>query len=346
MDSKDLLKGEIVRSMAASIASTWNRLRPQIEQGSELIKERDLLENQESFNAIIVFLAWYQLVFERFETISSSVPVRERDSIEKKLKQSAIQFLDRWVFGSQWANIWGDGAVQNFQNFATDLNSINVKLKKCQASNLAATVDDGIDQLMRRISAKATEQINNVVVTDRKRVHLYYPLLWVWHRLEEARWAHSSVPMRTGRKRKSKLEVDHTVADAWWARLINKEIAAKLILFIGTEEEKNKVAPDDFLSRMDAFAFVNLLGNCSLLEKSFNISKSDESMWKFLEEVREFKDGKIKRNDWESALSLTETLTSPDTSTLTDIKKAIQTRDSVIRKDLTDFIAGSKHRVD
>ena len=119
-----------------------------------------------------------------------------------------------------------------------------------------------------------------------------------------------------------------------------------MILFIGTEEEKNKVAPDDFLSRMDAFAFVNLLGNCSLLEKSFNISKSDESMWKFLEEVREFKDGKIKRNDWESALSLTETLTSPETSTLTDIKKAIQARDSLIRKDLTDFIAGSKHRVD
>ena len=346
LDSKDLLKGEIIRSMAASVASMWNRLMPRLERGADLIKERDLLENQGSFNAMIVYLTWYWLALDRFEAVSSGVSVVERDSLEKILNLRAAQFLDRWVFGSQWANVWGDRAVLNFQSFASDLNGFHVKLKECLASNLIAIVDDCISQLMGRVSFRATEQINNTVVRDRRRVHIYFPLLWVWHRLDETRWIHSSVPMRTGRKRTSKLEVDHTVADAWWERLVNQEIETKLATFVGTDEEKALVAPDDFESRSDALAFINLLGNCSLLEKSFNISKSDKPMWALLEDVHEFKEGQIQRHAWEQALSLSETLTSPDESTFAEIVDAIQSRDSLIRRDLVDFIAGNKNRVD
>lgn len=346
LDSKDLLKGEIVRSMAASVASTWNRLKPRLEQGADLIKEREILENQGSFNAMIVFLTWYWLVFDHFEAIYNIVPVVERDSLEKKLDLRAAQFLDRWVFGSQWANVWGDGAILNFQNFATDLNDFYMKLKECRASNLIAIVDNSIDQLMGRVSVKATEQISNIVARDRKRVYIYYSLLWVWHRLDKTRWEHSSVPMRTGRKRTGRLEVDHTVADAWWGRLVNQEIETKLATFVGTDEEKALVAPDSFDSRSEAMAFINWLGNCSLLDKSFNISKSDEPMWQFLKEVHEFKDGKIRRYEWEQALALSETLTSPEESTLANIKDAIQSRDTLIRKELVDFVAGNKNRVD
>ena len=152
--------------------------------------------------------------------------------------------------------------------------------------------------------------------------------------------------MRTGRKRTSKLEVDHTVADAWWARLVEQQIKAKLATFVGTDEEKALIAPDDFESRYDAIAFINLLGNCSLLDKSFNISKSDESMGHFLQQVHEFKDGDVQMADWEAALALNPTLTSPGASNLSDIKKAILTRDALIRKDLIDFISGAKHRAD
>ena len=200
--------------------------------------------------------------------------------------------------------------------------------------------------MMARVSTKAVEQINNVLVRDRRRVHAYHPFLWVWHRLEEDRWKNSSIPMRTGRKRTSKLEVDHTVADAWWVRLVEQQIKAKQATFTGTDEEKALIAPDDFESRYDAIAFINLLGNCSLLDKSFNISKSDESMRHFLQQVHEFKDGKVQMADWEAALALTSTLTLPDGAAFVDIKKAIHTRDSLIRKDLIDFIGGQKHRVD
>lgn len=346
LDSKDLLRGEIVRSMAASIASTWKELKTRLERGSDLIKERDLLENQGSFNAIIVFLAWYRLVFDHFDQISSAVLVLERDSLEKQLNSRAAQFLDRWVFGSQWANVWGEGAVLNFQNFATDLNDIKGKLRICAPVDLIATVDVTVSQLMGRVTVKATEQINNTVVRDRRRVHVYYPLLWVWHRLNDTRWKHSSVPMRERKKRTSKLEVDHTVADAWWSRLVTQNHEAKLAAWVGPDEEKALIAPDEFGSKLDALAFINLLGNCSLLEKSFNISKSDKPMWTFLQEVHEFKEGTILRDDWEAALSLSQTLTAPDGAKLLDIKTAIETRDALIRKELTAFIAGTMWRVD
>jgi hypothetical protein len=346
LDSKDLLKGEIVRSMATSVASTWNQLKLRLVQAAELIKERDLLENQGSFNAIIVFFCWYRLVFDRFEAISACVQVVERDSIEKQLNQRATRFLDRWVFGSQWANVWGDAAVVNFQNFATDLNFSCQQLSECSVGNLIATVDDAIAQLMGRVSGKATEQVNNAVVKDRRRVYGYYSLLWVWHRLNEARWKYSSVPMRTGRKRKSKLEVDHTVADAWWGRLVDHEIETKRVGFVGSDDERSQIAPDGFESVLDARAFINLLGNCSLLDKSFNISKSDAPMWTFLQAVHEFENGEFERHPWEEALSLSEILTAPDGSSLAELKNAIQTRDISIRKELTEFIAGNRHRLD
>jgi len=346
LDSKDLLKGDIVRSMAASVATTWTKLKPRVEACADLIKERDLLESQGSFNAIIVYLTWYRLVFDRFDVVAGGVSVIERDSLEKQFIQRAEQFLDRWIFGSQWANVWGDGAVLNFQNFATELNTIFGKLKTAQAAGLIAAVDESISQMMARVSTKAVEQINNVLVRDLRRVHAYHPFLWVWHRLEEDRWKNSSIPMRTGRKRTSKLEVDHTVADAWWVRLVEQQIKAKQATFTGTDEEKALIAPDDFESRYDAIAFINLLGNCSLLDKSFNISKSDESMRHFLQQVHEFKDGKVQMADWEAALALTPTLTLPDGSTFADIKIAIHARDALIRKDLIEFIGGQKHRVD
>jgi hypothetical protein len=346
LDSKDLLKGEIIRSMAASVASAWNSLKLRLERGADLIEGKKLVENQGSVNAMIVWLSWYRLVFDRLEAISNLQSVVEQDSLEKKLDRDAAQFLDRWVFGSQWANVWGDGAVINFQNFATDLNAFHIKLMACNCANLVATVGEGISQLMGRIADKATQQINTVVVRDRRRVHVYYPYLWVWHRLEVARWEQSSVQLRTGKKHLRKLEVDHTVADALWTRLVQQEIKTKQTGFDGSDEEKALLAPDNFESTVDALAFVNLLGNCSLLDKSFNISKSDKPMWSFMQDVEDFKNGTKQRHVWEAALSVSETLTAPDESTLGEIKKTMQIRDTLIRKDLAEFIAGNKQRVD
>ena len=136
------------------------------------------------------------------------------------------------------------------------------------------------------------------------------------------------------------------MADAWWIKLVKQEIALKLTVFVGSEEEKASITPDEFESQSDAFAFINLLGNCSLLDKSFNISKGEKPMWTFLQEVHEFKKGVFERSKWEKALELSSTLTDPTGATLASIKEAVQARDAAIRNELREFIAGNKHRID
>lgn len=345
LDSKDLLKGDIVRSLASDTAKQWNRLKPNLELAAELIRDRELLENYGSFNAIIVILTWYRLVFGRFDELAG-LTVVERDNLEKHLRLRAGQFVDRWIFGSEWAGVWGDAAAYNFQGFATDLNALHIALKNCSVDSFLSVVDQGTAQLMERVKTKAIQQIDNLIVRDRRRVHAYYQLLWVWHRLDAERWKYSSLPMRTGRKRVGKLEVDHTIADAWWQRLINCKIEEKLAAFTGTEPEKLTVKPDEFDSRWDAYAYINLLGNCSLLDKSFNISKSDQPMWNFLKEVHEFKQGTFNRQEWTSALCLSDAMTAPDGISLADLKNAIQARDVLIRNELKEFVGGSRLRVD
>jgi hypothetical protein len=343
LDSRDLLKGDIVRSLATSTAQQWNLLKPNLEHGADLIKSRELPNM--SFNSMIILLTWHWLVFKKSETLGGLSCI-ESDDLEKHLMSRAKLFVDRWSFASEWAGVWGDAAVQNFQNFATDLNAIHNSFENCPASNFLELVDQGIEKLMDRVVHKATQHVDSFVVMDRRRVHTYHNLLWVWHRLEKERWKCSSLPMRNGKKRTNKLEVDHTIADAWWKRRVENEIAEKLKTFAGNDEEKLSVCPDGFDSRTDAFGFINLIGNCSLLDKSFNISKSDDSMWAFLKEVHEFKQGSFTRKDWQAALLLNDDMTEPDKKTLSELKNLIQERDTSIRKALKDFITGAQSRVD
>jgi hypothetical protein len=343
LDSKDLLKGDIVRSLATSTAQQWNGLKPNLELGADLINARSLPDK--SFNAVIVVLTWHHIVFDKFNTLAGLSHI-ERDDLEKHLRRRAAKFVDRWSFGSEWAGVWGDAAVLSFQNFATDLHTIHTSLAICQTSKFLEVVDQSIAILMDRVTPKALQYIENFVVKDRRRVHAYYNLLWVWHRLDDARWKSSSVPMRTGRKRTSKLEVDHTIADAWWQRRMDEEIEEKLKTFVGADLEKLSVGPDGYDSRWEAQGFVNLLGNCSLLDKSFNISKSDNPMWAFLQEVHEFKQGVFVRQKWQAALLLNDSMTAPDGKSLAELKTLIQVRDSAIRNELKDFINGSKPRMD
>jgi hypothetical protein len=104
-----------------------------------------------------------------------------------------------------------------------------------------------------------------------------------------------------------------------------------------------------------------MLGNCSLLEKSFNISKSDKTLRSFLEEVHEFKEGKVDLASWALALQLenpmldgtmaddeqSQSILPVGTATNTDgIVRALRKRDAAIRAELVEFVKGTKIRMD
>jgi len=346
LDSKDLLKGDIIRPMAKTVSLNWPNITETIKTGLEIIKERNLIRVRGSFNAIIVYLTWHRLIINQLKTIKQSLNVPEKDSLEKQTNQLSQLFLDRWIFCSQWANVWGEGSVVTFGNFAKDISESNQILNVSTKSDFIANLNESVKKLMERIIYKATDYINNTNVRDRSRVRQYYTLLWVWHRLDENRWIYSSIQLKEGRKRSTPLDVDHTVADALWKRKINGNLDNKLAESTGTDEEKALITPDEFSSKQEAFEFINFLGNCALLEKSFNISKSDKEMKSFLTEVHEYKNGRFKIEDWELALSIENNMTEPTNIVLKDLVESIKKRDALIRKDLIEFTNGTKYRND
>ncbi|MCX6158014.1 MAG: DUF262 domain-containing protein [Ignavibacteriae bacterium] len=345
LDSKDLLKGEVIRPMAKTVSSKWLVLISNLKIGIEIIKARNLVKVQGSFNSIIVFLTWHHLVLEQNVRISNDLKLLKKDSLEKQINKIAKLFLDRWVFSSQWANVWGEGAVLNFSNFAKDLNDIKNDLLNCTHENIIEIVNSSVDKLMGRLTIKAIDYINNTIVRNRSRVRAYYNMLWIWHRIDLNRWNYSSKHLRIGKTSLS-LDVDHTIANAWWERKIKEIIDTKLLTFNGTEEEKELVSPSEFATKQEAYEFINLLGNCSLLEKSFNISKSDKSMKSFLEEVHEFKEKTLTIDKWEGALSINRNMTDPNGVELNDLIDTVRLRDLLIRRELIEFINGTKTRID
>jgi hypothetical protein len=104
--------------------------------------------------------------------------------------------------------------------------------------------------------------------------------------------------------------------------------------------------PDGVDEEQEALTLVNRLGNCVLLEKNFNISKSKHPVSFFLKKVHEFKAGQLDLADWCSALGIPGEMFEPDASSVTSIKSAIDKRDKEMREELADFARGKKSRAD
>ena len=182
--------------------------------------------------------------------------------------------------------------------------------------------------LIQTFEGEASNYVSTFSTANRERVSGYRNLLWIWHRLDLARWNMSKVPLRAGKKEKTVAEVDHCVSFVLWEDKLKSGLPAKL--------------PD----LDDARAVANQLGNCALLEKNFNISKGSKSMKSFLEQIHEFKENKISLNDWASALAMPKELIDSEGASVDAIVGAIEYRDTAVRADLIEFVRGQKVRQD
>jgi len=71
---------------------------------------------------------------------------------------------------------------------------------------------------------------------------------------------------------------------------------------------------------------MNALGNCCLLEKSFNIAKGAEPRGAFLLRVHEFKTGTLKVDDWMTDLGVDFTLVDPSGKAASDVRTCVEAR--------------------
>jgi len=329
LSNNDLLKGDAIRPMAADLSNHWSTLSAAVEKVSANVAERGYRfhEHYESLNSIFILWAW-QYIAEQWLTTHACKEL-EKDDYEKKVAASFALFADRWLMCSQWAGRWAVASAETIAGYAKRLaDCANAVRSSATPNDAALKLHEFLETEVKALEADALAGIPAIQARRRELVRVYYSPLWIWHRLDSKRWEMSKIQLRTRKNKKMNLDVDHSVAHALW----EGKIAASL--------------PTGIADKDEALPLVNQMGNCSLLEKSFNISKSDRTLKSFLEEVHEFKTGKINLAAWSSSLGLPDSMMDAKTADVDALAKAINERDTLIRKELVEFVKGERARAD
>ncbi len=328
--NSDLLKGEITRPMASALSQRWNAVGTAFGTGAKTLLEHGLEYGQSGHFSSLYVLAvlWGWLYIAEIWKASHSLSELQKDDFQKRCEQSVNAYLDRWVLCSQWAGEWSASSVTTVERYARRLGELLKTLAGYDDLAEAHIIwDECFKTFVDGLVPKAVEYVENISAASRERVGIYKTVLWLWHRLDKERWAKSQVQLRVGR-RKVGVEVDHVVSFSLWTKKLPDGLPTGM-----TDED-------------EVLAWANKLGNCALLEKNFNISKSDHTLRYFLSSIHEFIHRKIRIDEWCAALGVSKPLLDPDQAGVDAIRGAIGIRDQEIKEDVAKFIRGQVARAD
>jgi len=331
LSNADLLKGATIRPMAQQLAEHWTRVTQAVKDVMAAVQKRGLAfgNHYQSLNSLALLWAWR---FIGVEWISNHKTLEyDKDAWEKIAHDAMDVFIDRWLIVSQWAGTWGESATASLTSIVNSLATANTLVKSTVVMDAAGAIwSKVIEDIVGSFTKAATDYVETLDVDAREFVRAYYLPLWIWHRLEEKRWKASSVPLRT-RKSGGTLDVDH---------IVSVGLATDLGGITELLNDETETEPKERGLQ------VNSLGNCWLLETNFNISKGKQSAGGFLRKVVDFKADPEKLVIWRVEMGLSETLIDPTKLNLIQVSVAINTRTSDIRKELHEFINGSRKRTD
>lgn len=329
--NSDLLKGAVIRPMAADLSANWRVVRNACLEVIEVVQERGFAFGPSgqfsSMNALAVLWSWRSLAL--MWKSARSLPVLSQDAFDKQCHETLIRLIDRWLLCSTWAGRWAESSNTAVAGYAKDLagdwrNIVPID----DPTAVCRVLDDRLTSFVRGLETEAITHVNSVMANSRERVSIYRNLLWIWHRLDGRRWDNSKIPLRSGKGKTISLEVDHSLSYALW------------------ERRTTATLPSGCADVDEALGLANLFGNCRLLEKSFNISKSDKSLRSFMEQVHEFKNKQKDLNEWAESLGITPKILDPDSASNDEIADALRKSDSEMRSELVEFVKGNKMRAD
>lgn len=328
LGNNDLIKGDLIRPMAKDLSQNWNTIIGAIQMASNTIWRRGYLHHRHYQSLYSNFVLWSWQYIANLWLVNHPMRELESDAFAKRITATLNDFADRWLLGSQWAGRWAVASTGTIVGYAKRLSECANAVKAANESEEAIhLLSEFLAVEVRALELDAINGIQAIQVRRRELVRVYYAPLWIWHRLETNRWKMSKIQLRTAMSGALSLDVDHSVAHAIWERKIEDGL------------------PDGVVEKDEAIAIVNQLGNCTLLEKNFNISKSDQTLRSFMEKVHEFKEDKALLSKWSAAMGVTRMLDG-ETTGLTSLAFAISERDKLIRKELSEFISGRRVRVD
>lgn len=324
---RDLLRGDIIKPMAVSLSDSWSIVCESFVDIANSLNERALLDQVGSLNAITVLCAW--TAQHRYWLKNNSLKAIEKDELEKKSREALNSHMDRWLICSTWAGRWAGGTNRFMAAVAKELTGDWVKVQTESSHNkIHDHLASRLEALVNGLCSDAENYVDNVNAASRDRVSIYQAVLWVWHRLDSKRWNNSQIALRMGKMKKTSHDVDHTVSHAYWSQKVGTTV------------------PVGFSDVEEVVSVVNSLGNCALLEKTFNISKSTKTLAEFVSDIHEFKQGKVQPSDWSKSLLITEKMLDPSIGTVEQVIAEIGDRDTSMRSELKEFVLGKKSRID
>ena len=318
---KDLLRGERVQPMVPGIANRWSRLAQNLLRSAEIVHGLGVAYGRhfQSLNAFLLLSLWRmtgeEWIFEK------RLGAIDRIAAAKGLNDLVRSYAERWLALTTWAGRWRESSGEAVVQYLKELSTLWVAIKDLpKHTDVHGKLRERMDAWCAGVIGDAEVFVVNLAVERREDVRAYFLPLWIWHRLDESRWGFSSLHMDAAKARQS-LEVDHIVAVALWNALPQD-------------------AQDDTRENGDA-TIVNDLGNMFLLEKNFNIGKSDKPLASLLARVGELADG-ATRETFLRALGIDEPLFDPTRGGRLEIGEAIERRGAQIRQDLVDYIRGAR----
>jgi hypothetical protein len=297
LNNDDLMKGEAIRPMAAHVSENWSLVKDAVTRVCEHARDRGLRfrEHYQSVNALAYLWALYfvALIWGQGRELKEL----EKDSMDKTLAATLDLLMDRWLICSQWAGVWA--SAQRLGDYALQLAmSAKILATKPDVASAIAELKQCLELEIKNIESAAVEGLRGINAEDRQDVRTYYTALWIWNRMERERWEMAKVALRQESRSKNRCEVDHIVAYHLWQSKLKA---------IGEKSATSTAITDSTLAdanNQELTNAVNELGNCMLLEKNFNISKSNKPLKQFLEGVHEFKTGELTIQEWAKALHL------------------------------------------
>jgi hypothetical protein len=311
----DLLRGDQVGPLAAQVSERWSTLAGCLIDTATKLRELGALHgfHYESLNAFITLAAWRQVGVEWCRCTGAKLATRH--NIATRLEALLAAHAKRFLVLTSWAGVWGASAGR-FPQYATELAADFRNVCNGDADKLQEVLAARLEGWVAECLPKAAAHINDLQAGRREDVRHYYVPLWVWHQLDAARRDASKGLNIPKSRAKLQLDVDHIVSFASWER--------RLAAGEGPETWANDV---------------NQLGNCFLLEKNFNISKSDKPLGEFLDQLCALSVPE-SRSQWMAGLALGAEMVDPTAVPVENLRSRILDRTKRIKADLVAFVQG------
>jgi hypothetical protein len=335
LNERDLLRGETVKRMAQDVRNDWEQLTGIALSGLESLDSQSLQYQLhfKSLNVLAILLAWRYVGanwVSRWSKVGDPGLAKPnepmQDAARKKFNRKFDQHCERWLILSQWSGKWGATTNKVLSRYAEKLGELQVKLSQTESLDEAlAAFDSEMNAWLVELQEPCRTYVNGLQL-PRGRVGEYKLPLWVWQRLDIPRHKTSEWAVKFGKKRE-KLEVDHLVAVKLWQKI-----------------DIDSSIPIESLEH-----WINQIGNCTLLKKSFNVSKSEKEIAEFLEDVIDFSEngrqGDARFDEWANALEIQPALLRPKGNS-ESVQRSIEQRTMKIKGDLIQYIDGHIQRVD